>query len=39
MSKTNCKYKTVDREWQASVLEILWDGDGTEHETRIEFFN
>ncbi len=24
---------------QASVLEILWDGDGTEHETRIEFFN
>lgn len=24
MSKTNCKYKTVDREWQASVLEIIY---------------
>ncbi len=24
MSKTNCKYKSVDREWQASVLEIIY---------------
>ncbi len=24
MSKTNCRYKTVDREWQDSVLEIIY---------------
>lgn len=24
MSKTNCRYKTVDREWQDSVLQIIW---------------
>lgn len=24
MSKTNWKYKTVDREWQESVLQIIW---------------
>lgn len=24
MSKTNKKYKTVDREWQDSVLQIIW---------------
>lgn len=24
MSKTNWKYKTVDREWQDSVLQIIW---------------